>query len=214
MPATVKSYINIQRNINKEVNTPTALNGLILAGGKSTRMGLDKSLLNYNGKTQREHLYELLGPICSEVFISCNALQSEEITLPKIEDCFGESGPMGGVLSAFKYASNKAWLIIACDMPFLTATTLENLIAHRNPALYATAFQDPESGLPEPLITIWEPDAYPILQQAFAAGNTSLRQVLTKSSVTLLQAPNAKELLNINDHAGYLKIIHELKPNL
>ena len=189
-----------------------ALNGLILAGGKSERMGMDKSMLDYNGKAQRDHLFELLTPLCQNVFISCNNLQSEEILLPKIADCFGESGPMGGLLSAFKHTSTAAWLIIACDMPFVTSLSFAYLVNHRNPAKNATAFMDPETCLPEPLLTIWEPSAYAALQQSFDQGHHSLRRILMDINAALLTPPDAAELQNINDHATYTTIIQKIKP--
>ena len=174
------------------------LNGLVLTGGKSERMGSDKSLLHYRNKPQRDYVYELIQPLCTATFLSCNASQSGEITLPKIEDLFIGLGPMSGILSAFRTAPDSAWLTVACDMPYLSDSTLQYLIAHRNPSKMATAFMDAAAQFPEPLITIWEPRAYQVLLQALSEGYSCPRKVLIHSDVERLQAPDSAELRNIN----------------
>ena len=79
--------------------------GLVLAGGKSTRMNVDKSLLFYHGKTQVEHAFALLSPHCAKVFVS-NRREQEHLQghdhLPQLHDLpeYSDIGPLGGVLSA------------------------------------------------------------------------------------------------------------------
>ena len=171
------------------------LNGLVLCGGKSTRMGKDKGEIHYFDKNQREHVYKMISPYCKATFISCNADQSTHIIdLPKIEDAYLNVGPLGGILSAFKHDSSKAWLTIACDMPFLNNETITYLVQHRNSSKIATAFWDAAAKFPEPLITIWEPCAYPILLEYLARKCNSPSKVLANSDVEMLHAPNAANL--------------------
>jgi molybdopterin-guanine dinucleotide biosynthesis protein A len=180
-------------------NQQPKLNGLVLIGGKSERMGTDKSLLDYHGKSQREHVLKMLQPFCEAAFLSCNATQSVEIESSKIEDRFLGIGPMGGILSAFQSAPDKAWLTVACDMPHLNTDVLHYLIEHRNPSKLATAFVNIEEGFPEPLLTIWEPKAYPVLLQALSMGISCPRKVLINSEIELLSIPNPGALKNVND---------------
>jgi molybdopterin-guanine dinucleotide biosynthesis protein A len=175
------------------------LNGLVLVGGNSTRMGTDKSSLVYHDKKQRDYVYELLQPLCDEVFISCNARQSTDISLPRIEDRFLGIGPMGGILSAFQFAPDRAWLTLACDMPHLTQQTFNYLIQQRKPSKLATAFVNTELGFPEPLLTIWEPRAYPVLLEALSLGSSCPRKVLINSDIALLSPPDRLALVNVND---------------
>src|SRR5690606_18465461 len=116
------------------------INGLVLAGGKSQRMEKDKGGLIYYDKNQREHVMGLIQPFCSQVFLSCNTEQKLlfKNTYPIIEDSFLGLGPMGGILSAFRQDPNAAWLTVACDLPYLSESTLKYLIAHRNPSKVAT----------------------------------------------------------------------------
>ena len=175
------------------------LNGLVLSGGKSVRMGMDKGSIHYHGKGQREYVYGQMLPLCDAVFISCNREQAATETLPFLEDTFLGLGPIGGILTAMQYNPQVAWLTVACDLPYLSEATLHYLVAQRNPAKVATAFMDSGGKFPEPLITIWEPRAYPVLLQALSQGYSCPRKVLINSDVTLLQAPSVQDLENIND---------------
>lgn len=182
----------------------TKLNGLILTGGQSTRMGRDKSRLIYHGKPQREHLTELLASYCEAVFWSVNAQQAVALPTtgqPVIIDRFDFPGPLNGILSAFAYDASAAWLVVACDMPLLTIKSLDALLQGRNPAKRATVFYDSEGRFPEPLLGIYEQAFNPVLQQAMAAGQYSPRQALQQNDVQLLTAPDIRELANVNDQA-------------
>jgi molybdopterin-guanine dinucleotide biosynthesis protein A len=176
------------------------LNGLVLAGGQSQRMQTDKGSLEYFGKSQRLHVHELLSIYCHKTYVSYANTQAvnEQEQLPFILDAFTGLGPFGGILSAFQSNPNAAWLTVACDLPYLSAQTLAYLVAHRNPSKMATCFIDSDNKFPEPLITIWEPRAYPIMLQFLSQGYSCPRKVLINSDVELLQAPVIDDLQNVN----------------
>lgn len=182
-----------------------SLNGLILTGGRSTRMGQDKSQLVYHGKPQRDHLTDLLRPYCDTVYWSMNAEQAAGLQVenqPVIVDAFDWPGPLNGILSAFQQVTATAWLVVACDMPLLTRRSLDALMAGRNPARMATVFYDSDGQLPDPLLGIYEAAFGPILTQAVANGQYSPRQLLRRNEIQLLTVPDSRELLNINDPAA------------
>lgn len=189
-----------------------ALHGLVLVGGESKRMRKDKGGLNYHGKSQREHVFDLLSSFCAETFISCNAQQARALDgkSPLIEDLFINLGPMGGILSAFRANPNGAWLVLACDLPYLSDKTLRYLMAHRNPSKIATAFVDPKGEFPEPLISIWEPKSYPLLLQYLSQGLSCPRKVLINADVELLRAPDNKELVNVNHPEEYEAVLNDI----
>lgn len=180
--------------------TPT-LYGLVLAGGKSTRMGSDKGLIDYHGKPQREYVADLLGQYCEEVFISCRADQMDDIpaSYQGLSDKLIGLGPFGGITSAFQQNPNAAWLVVACDLPLLDENTLAQLIKGRNVSKIATAFNSPHNEFPEPLITIWEPRSYPILMQFLTQGYSCPRKVLINSDVELLDVDDKDRLMNVNN---------------
>jgi molybdopterin-guanine dinucleotide biosynthesis protein A len=189
------------------------LYGLVLSGGQSSRMKKDKGSLNYHGINQRQHLFDLLSSHCEKTFVSCNAQQAEEIegTLPIILDGFLQLGPMGGILSAFQMHPNAAWLAVACDLPYLSEKTINHLVENRNPSKTATAFLDPKSEFPEPLITVWEPKSYPILLQFLSQGYSCPRKVLINSDIEILKAPDDSEFLNANSPEQYEEAVRDLR---
>jgi len=176
------------------------VNGLVLAGGRSLRMGRDKGEIAWHGKPQREYAADLLRPICSEIFISCRANQAAEIetAYPTLPDTFAELGPYGAILSAFRHNPNTAWLVVACDLPLLDAATLDFLLNNRQPRRVATAFQSPHDQMPEPLIAIWEPKSYAVLLSFLAQGYSCPRKVLLNSDALILSVPNPAALTNVN----------------
>lgn len=172
--------------------------GLALAGGESLRMGQDKGLLDYHGKPQREYLAALLSENCEKTFLSCRPQQLMDTSYPILADTFLNLGPFGAILSAFRQYPNAAWLVAACDLPLLDKATVQQLLKNRNPSKLATAFQNPETQLPEPLITIWEPKAYPVLLQFLGQGYSCPRKVLIHNDIELLQIEQPNALQNVN----------------
>ncbi len=179
--------------------------GLVLAGGHSTRMQRDKGLLDYHGKPQRQFVWELLKSKCADVYMSCRSDQLEEIeeNLNPLPDTFEDLGPFGGILSAFRANPNVAWLTLASDLPLLDEEMIDTLIQNRDPSKIATAFWDPEGKFPEPLITIWEPRAYPELLHFLSLGYSCPRKALINSDVKLIEAPDVTKLMNVNYPEDY-----------
>jgi molybdopterin-guanine dinucleotide biosynthesis protein A len=178
------------------VTTAPEIFGLVLVGGRSTRMGRDKAALEYGGKPQAVAAFELLSKCCSKVFLSCR--QGQNADLPAIHDVVENIGPMGGIVSAFHDYPDKAWLVLACDLPFLTEATLRDLIARRDASQLATAFRSAHDGLPEPLCAIYEPAVAGKLREFVAQEKVCPRKALIKLGVPLLDLPDGRALDNVN----------------
>lgn len=176
------------------------LSGLVLAGGKSRRMGTDKSVLAYHDRPQRDVVLDHLAGVCGQSFLSCRPDQAGELVFSYdvLPDTFLGLGPMGAILSALRQQPDSAWLVLACDLPLLDAATIRFLVENRNPSAMATAFRSPESGFPEPLAAIWEPKSYPVLLQFLAQGYSCPRKALINSHTHLVEPPNPDALLNVN----------------
>jgi len=189
----------VEKMISKETDLPQ-LNGLVLAGGKSLRMGNPKDKINWHGKEQRYYAADLLAPFCENVFISCRQDQLEHFDTDynALTDTFLNMGPFGGILSALRAQRDKAWLVVACDLPLLDKNSLEFLIRSRDAEKAATTYESPFDGLPEPLITIWEPKSYPLLLNFLGLGNTCPRKVLMNSDTLILKPNNPNALMNVN----------------
>lgn len=174
------------------------LYGLVLAGGKSQRMGQDKGLIDYHGQPQREFLAEQLSTVCKEVFFSLRPEQEAPANSKVIRDSISGLGPFGAILSAFREHPDAAWLVVACDLPLLNKSGLQFLVNKRNASKVATAYHNPATGWPDPLVTIWEPRSYQVLLQFLFQGYSCPRKVLINSDITVIDAVDPQILLNAN----------------
>ena len=182
-------------------NKSQSLYGLVLAGGRSTRMGSDKATLQYHGRPQILVAFDFLRRYCDSAFVSVAPDQVQETVrsqLPQIVDDVATMGPAAGILSATKAHPDKAWLVMACDLPWVTSATLEKLIANRRPDADATAFVSSHDGLPEPLCTIWETVGLKKLSQQVLSGGSCPRKFLINADTNLVPQDNPNWLDNIN----------------
>ena len=175
--------------------------GLVLAGGESRRMGRDKAILAYHGKPQLLWAFELLERVCERTFISVRSDQRDEptrATLPQIVDIQPGLGPIAGISAALTIHPEAAWLVLACDLPFLSRATLDHLIAHRDVTKMATSYRSTHDGLPEPLCAIWESHSRESVNAWIAAGKVCPRKLLINSAIALLDQPDSRALDNVN----------------
>ena len=192
-----------------------ALRGLVLAGGRSTRMGRDKAVLAYHGRDQLQVAFELLGEVAGPNFVSVRADQTSDPLRARyaqvIDGTLGV-GPVAGILAALRTRPAAAWLVLACDLPFLDASTLRALIAGRDPSRVATAFRSAYDGLPEPLCAIWEPQCEPLLADFVAADGRCPRKFLLAHAARIIDLPRSNALDNINSTTEYRQAMQDLDP--
>jgi len=105
------------------------ITGIILCGGKSSRMQTNKALLKLGDKTVIEIVAEKLKSIFNEVLISANdSKEYDFLKLPVVNDIFIGKGPLAGIHSALKYSSTENNFIISCDMPLISIELINYLI--------------------------------------------------------------------------------------
>ena len=173
------------------------VSALILSGGQSSRMGEEKRLIHYHGKPQEQYLFDLLRNYFPQVYVSIN--QNQTTDLPYIQDLdLSIKSPIVGIVSAFHQNSNSAWLVVACDMPFVDKNAIEFLLKYRNSEKYATAFENPIEHFPEPLLTIYEPKIFPKLEEDIKKGIKSPMKILQNLDIELLQNFDNQWIMNIN----------------
>jgi molybdenum cofactor guanylyltransferase len=190
--------------------------GVILIGGKSTRMGKPKHLINYKGQPQYVHVFNMLKLFCDEVYISGDEIQAldpgyQERVIMDAEN-YKDHGPISGLLSAFE-KTDTAILLVACDYPFLTLKDLEYLISSRDKNAIATVFINPDDKLPEPLIAIYEKVSFGLLEEQFKNQKYSLRKFLNSNPVKTPQVLNKLTLKSVDTPNEYDEVIIQLKNN-
>ncbi len=192
------------------------LHGLILAGGSSSRMHQDKAALRYQGRSQLERAVELAGRHVSQVFVSVRAHQTADpmrAQRPLIVDSVAGAGPMVGIRSALAAYPQNAWLVLACDLPFLSDAALSQLLRERDAAGLATAYRSAHDGLPEPLCAIWEPAAAAPLAEYQAGGADCPRKFLIRHAARLLDPLDRRALDNVNTPEEYSQALAGTKRN-
>ena len=180
------------------------IKGLLLVGGKSSRMGSDKSeLVLRDGLTQRERGIQLLESVCAETFVSTREDTGEKNT---IADAFGSIGPLGAIASAQQAHPDATWLVLACDLPLLEKEHLEALVDGRDTSRDATYFTSATDGFPEPLCAIWEPGSATAVKATVDAGKRCPRSVLKQLNSKAIPSPGFWTLANTNTEADLIEV--------
>ena len=106
----------------------TIVNGYILAGGKSSRMGTDKGLLLIEGKPMIQYVIEQMQFVFDKLVIVSNNPDYEKFGLKVIPDLIKDIGPAGGIYTALQLSEAKLNFVVSCDMPYVTATAIEFIV--------------------------------------------------------------------------------------
>ena len=104
------------------------ITGIILSGGKSSRMGKDKGFLTFNGKSFIQHSIDALKPVVTEIIIVSDNKKYDVFGLKRIEDAIENAGPLAGIYSGLKYSNTDYNLVLSCDIPLINTTILQKLV--------------------------------------------------------------------------------------
>jgi molybdopterin-guanine dinucleotide biosynthesis protein A len=193
-----------------------ALCGLVLAGGRSSRMHRDKAALAYHGRSQLMATFELLESVVERCYVSVRADQTDEPLrkgFAQIVDAEGPGGPINGILAAQQRHPQAAWLVLACDLPFLDRASLVHLLAERDRSGVATAFRSSHDGLPEPLCAVYEAASAEALRRFVAGGGRCPRKFLLTHEAMLIEPLAPTALDNINSAQEYWQAMETLSPD-
>lgn len=174
------------------------LHGLLLAGGRSRRLGRDKALLEVEGETLLRRGFALLTDICHETFVAIGPAQQQDLTrqaFPTLVDTKDDAGPLCAIASAARHHPQAAWLVLAVDMPMIDQTDLARLRAERSQMFDVVCFD--AGNQPEPLAAIWEPAATALASLRFDEGARSPIRLLRGLRTRYLKMPAGK-LASVN----------------
>lgn len=184
--------------------TPQRTGGILLAGGRSRRMGQDKALLLYEGRTFLERTLSTLRQLTPHLVIVADTADRYDVPeFPVIGDLYPDVGPVGGLVTGLVHLGPGAHFAVACDMPTLDPAVLRLLLETCAPALDAVVLML-ASG-PEPLCAVYRHTAEPKLRRYLDEGGRSARGALRILNTRYMDEsalrqvdPTARSLTNIN----------------
>lgn len=175
---------------------------LILAGGKSSRMGRDKAGLELNGRTLLAHQIAVARALgAATVFISGRAgVDYARQDCPLLYDAWPEAGPLAGIERGLAGATTPLLLILAIDLPHLQRSTLHRLAAACRANCGAVPFHD---GRPEPLAAFYPRSAHALAVQALANGHYAVGDFVAACQTAKLVEPHALRPEEIPEFANW-----------
>lgn len=191
---------------------------IILAGGQSSRMGQDKTLLRLDGETMLERVYQIVSPLVSEIVIMLSQSQDRENITGRLSGNFKvglDSTPLQGPLQGISDAvhllpdTGRFIYILSCDLPYLTTTWLDSLRLSLLSNDQADIVCTSSDGFKNPLIAVYR---FPVVKKAKTLVNSGKRSCLAllDSHLVINQEPQGEESLvtvNINTPDDYHKVI-------
>jgi molybdopterin-guanine dinucleotide biosynthesis protein A len=154
--------------------------GIVLAGGRSSRMGQDKAALVLDGRTLLQHACDALAAAADEIVIVGSPGRplpavSAAVPVRRVDDAVEGEGPLAGIAAGLAAAHGEVAAVVGCDMPHL-APALLRLLAEQ--ALAGARLVVPlHHGRPEGLCSAWRVDALPVVQAHLAAGDRAVLSV-------------------------------------
>ncbi len=184
----------------------TFITGLILAGGKSSRMGTDKSLLKLNEKTFIECSIDALKEITSEIIIISNTKQHDVFGYKRIPDTIDNFGPVAGIYTGLSQVTTPYTLVLSCDVPLINKTLLKKLISNIDTTTHCVQFEYKNNLTP--LIAVYKTECKSIFKNAITHGIQKLQLVTAQCNPKniLLTDQEAYYIQNVNTIADFNRI--------
>ncbi len=153
--------------------------GVVLAGGKSSRMGRDKAWLAFFGQPMLCRVADVVVRVTGDLLVSGRDPAAFGIRAPWLPDAVQDVGPAGGVMTVLE-ATGRPCLMVSCDLPFLEEAALERLVAAwrmRPATALLTTFRCVETGYIESLVAVYDPGGAALLRRSLARGERRLSAI-------------------------------------
>jgi len=181
------------------------LTGVILAGGKSTRMGSDKALLRLGGKFFLERIAGSLSPVADTVVISAGEVgKYSELGFPVITDIHHDCGALGGIHAVLSQISTSRAFFISCDLPLVTEVACQRIAdtVTGNDVVIGRC-----DGRIHPLFGIYNKNVLPVVERCLAVGRYSVMSCLEELIVTVVDFSDPALMFNINTPEDYRRLL-------
>ena len=130
------------------MNNKQNITGIILAGGKSSRMGSDKGFLKLNGSTFVSHIIEAIKPMVNEIIVVSNNSDYDVFNLKRVNDIIEDAGPLAGLYTGLFHSKTEFNLVLSCDIPFINTAVLKQLIEGFDDDFDAIQLQSQDKTMP------------------------------------------------------------------
>ncbi len=171
------------------------LTGIVIAGGKSSRMGQNKALMNFKGKRLIDNAISVINPLVDTVIISSNDLLPD-ISYLQIQDKYTGIGPISGLYSCLLASNSECNLIIPCDVPLVSAQFYEDLIDSIKG--YDAVIPRLPDGKLEPLVAIYSKNILEIIHQQILEKNYKLINLFSLIKVKYIDVKDTSMFKNVN----------------
>jgi len=158
------------------------ITGIILAGGKSSRMGRDKGFVKLGNENLIDIAIRNLSIVCSEVVISANHPDYENFGLKVVRDQYESIGPMGGLYSAIHQSSTPLNLVLSVDLPFVNTALLNYLVS--NAQNIDVVVPVTVEGRCQPLCAVYNRSLLPVLEDMIIRKDFTIRNLFTRCNVS------------------------------
>jgi len=173
-----------------------ALTGIILAGGKSTRMNTDKALLSLGELSILEKTAEELLKICSQLIIVSGENSYEIPRALQVADLISQWGPLGGIYTGLFYTKTNYNMIVACDMPRISASLAGYLAGQAEGYQVVVPCR---GGYYEPLAALYHRDCLPVFQEAIQGGERKVTACYSRLKVKAIPGEALRAQLGQGD---------------
>jgi molybdopterin-guanine dinucleotide biosynthesis protein A len=161
------------------------ITGILLAGGKSSRMGTDKGFLKLNKKSFIEYSMEALQPLVSQMLIVANNPDYDVFKIKRVDDLIKDAGPLAGIYSGLKHSKTEYNLVLSCDIPLIKTEILEKLMEAQDGC--QDVIQIISNGKSMPLIALYKKTCatifYKLLQNDERRLHVALNQCKVKNII-------------------------------
>lgn len=153
--------------------------GCVLIGGKSSRMGRPKHLIkDRQGRTWLENTIGLLHPLVDGIVVSGGGVLPESVAETiRLADIPGVVGPLTGIVAACRWQPNVSWLVVACDMPHISAEAVRWLLAERPAGCWGRVPRLAGRGHGEPLFAWYDVRAAQLFEEQLFTGNLRIGDI-------------------------------------
>ena len=180
------------------MNADNNITGIILAGGKSTRMGTDKGLLKIENKTFVACVIDAVKPLVDDIIIVSDNPDYDQFGFKRIDDIIKEAGPVAGLYAGLKHSKTDDNLVLSCDVPMISTEVLGQLL---KPEFYSyEVVQIQSKGKTMPLIARYKKDCLTTCYNLLMKGERRLRLAVSQF--------NTKSILIDEKHSDVVKNVN------